>query len=228
VKTGGKLFFDMASQVRVLYGMTADNYGQIGPETNAAVTAAGIVFYVGATDAQSSYTYAVNVSPKSKVSANIYAKNGTILLNQQTQATGGFLAKDVFLGQQVVVNLDPAFTGMASSVGAAASLSLGRAAAPVEKEVPKSFSLEQSYPNPFNPTTQIRYGLPQSSPVRITVHNMLGQEVAVLVDGVQEAGFHEVRWNGRNAVGSPVGSGVFFYRIQSGTFTDIKKMVLLK
>jgi DNA/RNA endonuclease YhcR with UshA esterase domain len=101
-------------------------------------------------------------------------------------------------------------------------------------EVPVAFALDQNYPNPFNPTTTLRYGLPRSSHVTLKIYNMLGQEVATLRDELQDVGFHEVVWNGRNNFGSQVASGVYFYRIEakpadgSDAFTSIKKMLMLK
>jgi hypothetical protein len=94
--------------------------------------------------------------------------------------------------------------------------------------VPSTYALDQNYPNPFNPTTQIRYALPQHSNVKLTIHNLLGQEVARLVEGEQEAGFYEVQWSGRNDYGTAVASGVYFYRIQAGGFVQTSKMLLLK
>ena len=89
--------------------------------------------------------------------------------------------------------------------------------------LPGSFTLEQNYPNPFNPTTNIRYGLPHNSNVTLKVFNTLGQQVAVLVHGDQEAGYHEVRFDG-----SRLASGVYLYRIQAGTYVATKKILLLR
>jgi hypothetical protein len=89
--------------------------------------------------------------------------------------------------------------------------------------IPKAYSLESNYPNPFNPTTTISYALPRQSMVRLKVFNILGQEVSTLVNGVQSAGEKEVQFN---AVNLP--SGVYFYRLEAGTFTSIKKLVLIK
>jgi hypothetical protein len=98
--------------------------------------------------------------------------------------------------------------------------------------IPESFELEQNYPNPFNPVTQIRYGLPSQSTVTLTIHNILGQEVARLVDGVESAGYHEVAWVGTNTKGVAAASGLYFYKLEASgdgkVFTDIKKMLLLK
>ncbi len=89
--------------------------------------------------------------------------------------------------------------------------------------VPTVYSLSQNYPNPFNPVTSIKYGLPNASHVTVTVHNALGQEIATLMDGFQNAGYHTIAWNAVN-----YGSGVYFYKITAGDFTQIKKAVLTK
>lgn len=91
------------------------------------------------------------------------------------------------------------------------------------KEVPRQYSLEQNYPNPFNPSTTIRYGLPAQGRVRLELFNVIGQQVATLVDANQEAGYHTVQFNG---AGLP--SGLYFYRITSGSFVQTMKMVLAK
>jgi hypothetical protein len=83
--------------------------------------------------------------------------------------------------------------------------------------------LRQNYPNPFNPSTTIRYGLPHRSTVQLTVFNTLGQQVATLVQGEQEAGYHEVRFDA-----SGLSSGVYFYRLSAGTYVETRKLLLLK
>jgi hypothetical protein len=99
--------------------------------------------------------------------------------------------------------------------------------------VPTSFALGQNYPNPFNPTTLIRYALPVQANVVLRVFNMLGQEVATVVNGVQEAGVHDAVWNGRHTGGMQLGTGVYFYRLNANavdgrTYTSVRKMVLIK
>ncbi len=93
---------------------------------------------------------------------------------------------------------------------------------------PKIFDLSQNYPNPFNPETSIRYAVPTKNPVRLSIYDMLGREVAILIDQVQDPGTYEVKWDGKNTSGLSVGSGVYFYRLQAGSFIKTKKMVLLR
>ncbi|HUI30808.1 MAG TPA: YCF48-related protein [Candidatus Acidoferrales bacterium] len=90
-------------------------------------------------------------------------------------------------------------------------------------EKPRNFSLAQNYPNPFNPTTNISFTLPVRSFVSLKVFDILGREVATLLHGELAAGSHVEQWN---AAGMP--SGVYFYRLQAGSFTDTKKVILLK
>jgi hypothetical protein len=104
------------------------------------------------------------------------------------------------------------------------------------KEYPKEFTLEQNFPNPFNPGTKISYSIPTSpSPplltkervgvrfVTLKVYDILGKEVAVLVNEEQPAGVYEVNWNAAN-----LPSGVYFYKLQAGSFVETMKMILLK
>lgn len=88
---------------------------------------------------------------------------------------------------------------------------------------PLSYRLKQNYPNPFNPATQIEFSLPVSSKVSLVIYNLLGQEIARLIDGEQAAGVHSVIWEATN-----LSTGIYFYRIQAGDFVQTRKMLLLK
>jgi plastocyanin len=88
---------------------------------------------------------------------------------------------------------------------------------------PDRFIVEQNYPNPFNPTTTIRYALPQSGLVTVKVFNILGDELATLVNREESAGSHEIQFAAANLT-----SGIYFYRIQAGNVTQTKRMLLLK
>ena len=95
-------------------------------------------------------------------------------------------------------------------------------------DIPKDFVLHHNYPNPFNPTTTIRYDLPKDSKVQIMIYDIMGRVVRILVNEKQNGGYKSIIWNGTNDFGQEVGMGMYFYRISAGGFVQIKKMVLLK
>jgi hypothetical protein len=94
--------------------------------------------------------------------------------------------------------------------------------------LPKAFALKQNYPNPFNPSTQINYELPTAGHVELAVYDLLGRRVAMLVNEEKSAGRYTATWDGTDENGSNLASGIYFYRISSGTFSDTKKMIFLK
>lgn len=94
--------------------------------------------------------------------------------------------------------------------------------------IPKVLELDQNFPNPFNPVTTIRFGLPQETRVSLKIYNLLGQEVRTLISGLKEAGYHEIQWDGRNAVGAGVASGIYVYRIQAGKEIVTRRLNFLK
>jgi hypothetical protein len=93
---------------------------------------------------------------------------------------------------------------------------------------PTRFDLGQNYPNPFNPETRIQFGLPARGYVRLSVYNMLGQVVSVLVNGELPAGTKEVVWNGMDQHGRSMTSGVYFYKLETPQGAMTKKMILVK
>jgi hypothetical protein len=96
------------------------------------------------------------------------------------------------------------------------------------ENVPDEFVLYSNYPNPFNPTTKIDYGLPSKTNVSLVVYDILGREVITLFNGLQEPGYKSMTWNGTDALGRNVGSGMYFYLLQAGDFRKVNKMILLK
>jgi hypothetical protein len=92
----------------------------------------------------------------------------------------------------------------------------------------KTFSLQQNYPNPFNLSTTIRYQVPEDAQVVIKIYNILGQEIATLVDEQLPAGVYQAEWDGRNAAGMPIASGVYVYRMEANKFINVHKMLLMK
>lgn len=96
------------------------------------------------------------------------------------------------------------------------------------QSVPQEFTLSQNIPNPFNPETEISYVLPSACPVKLSIYNLLGEKVRTLVDGYQTTGHKTVRWDGADDLGNKVASGVYFYKLKAGEFTETKKMIMMK
>ncbi|NUM79243.1 T9SS type A sorting domain-containing protein [bacterium] len=93
---------------------------------------------------------------------------------------------------------------------------------------PDKFDLHQNAPNPFNPTTSLRYSLKEKTKVRLTIYNILGHEVRLLINTVQDAGYKVITWDGKNNEGKELPSGIYIYRLEAGQFIKSKKMLLLK
>ena len=89
--------------------------------------------------------------------------------------------------------------------------------------------LDQNYPNPFNPGTTIRYELPQTSRVDLRVYDLLGRVIVTLIDGVEQAGSHEIRWTGKDSKGMPVASGAYYYQLRDqSSIVGSKRMLVLR
>ncbi len=97
-----------------------------------------------------------------------------------------------------------------------------------EANTPKEFSLSQNHPNPFNPETIIEYQLPISCHVAITIYNTLGQEIRTLIHGEQQAGYHQIVWDGKDNSGQKVGSGIYLYQMRAREFVAMRKMILIQ
>ena len=95
------------------------------------------------------------------------------------------------------------------------------------QDIPTTAGLDQNFPDPFNPTPTLQYRLLTKAKVILKVYNMLGQEIRMLVDEIQEPGYHSVEWNAKNSLRTDVGSGVYFCRLQVGKFVQTKKMLLV-
>ena len=90
-------------------------------------------------------------------------------------------------------------------------------------DAPSEYTLYQNFPNPFNPSTTIKFGLPENANVTLTIYNQLGEKMNVLYEGNMEAGLHEVTWNAEK-----LASGLYFYELKTNKITTVKKLVLMK
>jgi hypothetical protein len=143
------------------------------------------------------------------------AMKGIILCQTQIAMSTGATLNGRALAQTAVT-----MDGNAVAVGSTAS-AVGTSA------VPQEFALLQNYPNPFNPSTLIQYSLEKAVRVSLKIYNVLGNEVATLVDGPQEPGVYSVTLNSNNG-SLNIASGVYFYRLEAGSFVSTRKLVLIK
>ncbi|GEM_PF-1484682 len=128
-------------------------------------------------------------------------------------------------GRENLIQLDGRFEIVSAMVAQDGLTALGARIDNAMKptSTPASFALHQNYPNPFNPVTQISFALPYAASVRLEVYNIMGQKVTTLLDETLQAGEHSAMWDG-----STVASGVYFYRLDAGEFSETRKMMLLK
>ncbi len=215
-----KLLFDQPTQVLISDKFDTDVNCYVGPADGSSIDASNIVFYVAGMNGNNGNLHA---SPKAaqigilnNVKANFYVPNGTFWLRGLTDATGAFIAKDVRVGVNVDIYEKSAFEGNAPKI----AIGNGNN---TTTETPDKYNLSQNYPNPFNPTTRIRYSLPENAHVSLIVYDILGRQVAELVNGEAAAGTHEAVFDG-----SRLASGVYFYKLTAGKFTQINKMLLMK
>ncbi|OGG55213.1 MAG: hypothetical protein A3F84_08320 [Candidatus Handelsmanbacteria bacterium RIFCSPLOWO2_12_FULL_64_10] len=145
---------------------------------------------------------------------------GGVIYDNQMGADDDADATDAIEGGSIVIH----------NGGAAKPVALARVGEAGEDApaVPEAFGLDPNYPNPFNPATTIRYTLPEAAGVTLVVYNILGQQVRTLVSGSQGPGYHAVVWDGRDEVGRQVASGLYLYRLQAGTFVQVRKMLFAK
>ena len=94
--------------------------------------------------------------------------------------------------------------------------------------IPKKISLYQNFPNPFNPTTNIKYQINKQANIKLTVYNLKGEVIRNLISKNEKAGFNVISWNGEDDYGAKVSSGTYIYTITTPEFSDSKKMILLK
>jgi len=212
---------------------TGDNYHFTNVLTDGQHLIRNCISYLGNVDITSG-----TVDPNSWQGFNVTAADFSSLDTSQALAPrkeDGSLPNITLLhlafGSPMIdtgVDVGLPYCGSAPDLGAFEyNATVGVAEAPI---IPQSFALEQNYPNPFNPTTVIRYQLPVNSYVMLKLYNILGQEIATIVEGVQEAGYKSVEFDASRLAG-----GIYFYRLEAGssnglnkTFAQVKKMLLIR
>lgn len=159
----------------------------------------------------------------------VFTRAGGVWSQQGSKLFGTGAVGIAYQGQSVALSADgnTAFIGgyFDNSGAGAAWVFVRNATGAGERaaKIPDQFDLEQNYPNPFNPSTTIRYGLPGHCHLSLTVFNTLGQQVAILVRGEQEAGYHEIKFDG-----SKLASGVYLYTMQAGSYAETKKLLMIR
>ena len=154
------------------------------------------------------------------------------MMVSNTPTQTGFIAlpKETFAEGEVVISINRRAEGSAIvSQLWFKETDVGFSPQQVNGFVPTSYALEQTYPNPFNPSTVIRYAIPTEGPVALKVYDISGREVATLVNEHKSAGTYEARFDiGTATGGRNLASGVYFYRLTPGDFSETKKLLLLK
>ena len=224
--------------VTLLIGASFDmrQKAYFGPQDND-VDPAAIRVYVNGTerrrnderDAQVRYvSKAARVGVKAQFAGNLYAPNGTIDLRESSQTLGSFIARDVIVGTRAEVSLRSGW----EMPGVIYQPPTGAVAKPIvrameEEQVVAEVQLG-NYPNPFNPSTTLRYSLPEFAQVQLTIYSALGQKVSVLVDESQAAGAYTVEWDGRDTNGIALASGVYLAHLRVGKMQQSQKLILMK
>jgi hypothetical protein len=176
--------------------------------------------------------------------ANVIALNsdGATIGYGMTDNAGSYEIEGLGAGSVTVLVDHEGYNEAQQTIGVAGTdytlsqdFSLGVATSVLDRNpVPQSYTLSQNYPNPFNPGTRISFAIPSGGTVTLKIYNLLGQEVATLLNGFLAAGNHDAEWNGRDGAGNAVATGVYFYRLEvsgaNGTpgFEAMRKMILLK
>ena len=209
---------------RVLALGAVDNTFHMGDNGNATAIKMEVLTY-------GSWVW-TNLNTKGKVVSVNITSAGVQPINVWMREDGIFIDK-IVLTQDVnfvPTDLGPDESGR-SSLSAATASKNGTDGMNLKADVidvPTEFALEGNYPNPFNPTTTIRFALPEATGVTLEVYDATGRRVASLINSQMAAGRYEAIWNGRSDAGSSVASGVYLYRLRAGSFVQTKTMLLMK
>ncbi|HJP31884.1 MAG TPA: FlgD immunoglobulin-like domain containing protein [Candidatus Latescibacteria bacterium] len=220
-------YFEGPTQLLVKERFQVSKQSVFGPDPQSQISATDILVYVeginGINGNVGSTPKAAKIGLGARLQANVYAPNGTVYLRQNSNSTGAFI------GKWVIVGIGAEVTGRNGWTSAPASKSL----APILSDLAARMSPRQdlqhgSFPNPSNPATLIHFSVNQRTSVRLTIYNALGQRVATLMDDVVESGQHRVRWDGVDARGRHVATGVYLYRLATFAGAATGRIVLMR
>ncbi|MBC8401162.1 MAG: T9SS type A sorting domain-containing protein [Candidatus Marinimicrobia bacterium] len=206
--------FEEATEIRVERKIKISKQAYVGPANNSFIGASDIIFYISGDE-----HHVAKLEERVEFYGTIYTMDGKVELKKKTLFTGAILAPEVKVDKESVLTLDSFFD---QSTGTA-KLMAWSSEPEMEADVPTDFTLNQNYPNPFNPSTTISYALSDEGFVSIRVYDLLGREVAVLVNKTQEAGRHQVRFEAGH-----LSSGAYLYVLKTGSYRSVKKMVYMK
>jgi hypothetical protein len=167
-------------------------------------------------------TFVVLLSPVNLLSQNSAVRWSTFDMGFAMSVSSNTLIKSA-IGQGFVGTIQRGNTRIESGFLADTSIRITIATAINEQWMPLTYLLRQNFPNPFNPSTNISFSLPTRSFVSLKVIDLLGREVATIISEEMSAGSYSRQWNANNLT-----SGVYFYRLQAGSFAETKKLILLK
>ena len=183
------------------------------------------LIFVGATNTQQS-----QFASGQNIALLTEQKIGTLHISDILQST---LTTNTNLANLRFRVLDPTVTSKIEIAQALVSDPMGQITILDAKQadvraIPTGYTLNQNHPNPFNPETVVPFSLPQRGEIHLAIYNTLGQEIRLLTSGIKEAGFHRITWDGKNQNGQTLASGIYFARLQAGSNSSVRKMMLLK
>jgi hypothetical protein len=206
---------DTTSQSGRIYMSAVPDVNEDGADELLVIQHNGALFFGG--ERLSDIPDVVLVAPNSTLGFNEYPA----FINRQLRLAIGEISRD---GVTSVLLSQPGDTNYRDTPAYLYELTnLAVSNEEVASDLPETYSLDQNYPNPFNPSTQIQFSIPQASDVRLTVYNVLGQQVKTLVDEFMQAGSHTARFDARN-----LSSGMYIYRLEAGSVQLDGKMMLIK
>jgi hypothetical protein len=170
------------------------------------------------------------VGTEARLHANLFAPNGTVDLQAGSEVVGSVIARDIILGVRAEVRAKTGWSTPGVVYGAEVPDALAKPAVGQDEGVAADPGLVRltSYPNPFNPSATVSYGVGEVAHVKLSIYNVLGQQVRVLADEVQAPAVYRAAWDGLDSSGRPVAGGIYFCRLQIGQEVQTSKLLLLR